>query len=1234
MKKSPSKTFRLFISSTFSDFKEERNILQTEVFPIVKTYAVKQGYTFQPIDLRWGVNNEAQLDQKALELCLSEVKACKTHMYPNFLIMAGDRYGWVPLPYAIEKEEFETIYDKAKEKKLLDDWYKLDKNQLPSSYILQKREGQYKDYDSWVAVENKLRDALQAAIELANLPEEQSRKYFLSATEAEVEEGIIPYHKPTEFQASTLLKENPDLVKVDPKHIFGFLREVDMESKQGDMFIPNKEEWEKAGEFKDRLRENITSENILEVTTKQTDKKHLDIAYLKKFKERIIEFLKNQIDTHKQQENERNYSPLEIELEAQNYYALNKRKGFLQTEPLKNLLSDINNYVDYREKSEPFILYGASGRGKSALMAQAIDEAQNRLKERVVYRFIGATPYANSSQEILISIFDELGINLRSQEQKDFQKNNESFEEFSNRVYHTILNLDKDVVIFIDALDQLQNDDQFLWLPKQLSANVKIILSCLNDENYKDDTKYFNTLQEKFANLHEIPPFNEPIALLKQLLKEEYRTLSEDQENDFLKQYEKVNAPLYIVMASREIKTWRSDDTNQTLASTQKGIIEEFIVNLNKVHNHDEKFVHKVLGYIYASRDGVSESELFELLATDEKFIEHVAPETFHENPNHELPLSHWSRLQAELKPFLSIKEQDNEELMYFFHREFEDAVANQEQQKEEHEAIIKATQKKILQTQDQKFNENRWGRLYITLITEYELRYKDKEKQQEFAEFIADTEKLNENWIQKCITKINRIGLEHNTYYRMLQAIAYQETFKYVLESLYQKNPIRWAKGYITSLDNLSYSYANQNRLDKAIEFGQTALDISEDLYEKNPDRWGEIYIEILTSLAEFYKHKQHFDKALKVSERAFEINKEIVDDSYFILCKDIGPLIYLAEFYEKLYSLDEAIELLENELVEIDYDQVPLRCRENYRTVLTVLVDLYGKQNRLDETIVLVERILEISEELYVEDPDRWVTSYIRSRTDLADFYIKQNRLDEAIEFGQTALDICEDLYEKDPDRWGADYTMSLYNLAILYDKQNRLDEAIEFGQTALDICEDLYEKDPDRWAEFYTRELLTVAGYYTNYNRFDESTEILERALKIMKPVYQKDPARWVELYATVLGNLSKQYTLDQIIELAERALKISEELYETDPNKWVKDYIVVLYYFSLLYSFAINDVKTSIRLAKRRYEVSKQHKDCDTMDALIIYLFMLSKSRLVWGVFAFMLIGIIFIILYFN
>ena len=136
------KTFRLFVSSTFSDFSVERRLLQEYVFPEIKRHCNDNNLNFQPIDLRWGVSNEAQLNQKTLELCLEEVRASKINPHPNFLIMAGDRYGWIPLPYLIKKTEYETIVtniEKEEDKELLNTWYKLDENQIPASYVLSER---------------------------------------------------------------------------------------------------------------------------------------------------------------------------------------------------------------------------------------------------------------------------------------------------------------------------------------------------------------------------------------------------------------------------------------------------------------------------------------------------------------------------------------------------------------------------------------------------------------------------------------------------------------------------------------------------------------------------------------------------------------------------------------------------------------------------------------------------------------------------------------------------------------------------------------------------------------------------------------------------------------------------------------------------------------------------------------------------------------------------------------
>ncbi|MCJ7682071.1 MAG: DUF4062 domain-containing protein, partial [Candidatus Aminicenantes bacterium] len=104
------KTFRIFVSSTFSDLKEERNALQARVFPRLRELCLQHSTRFQSIDLRWGVREEAALDQQTMKICLGEIGRCrKTSPRPNFIVLLGNRYGWRPLPAEIPASEYEEI---------------------------------------------------------------------------------------------------------------------------------------------------------------------------------------------------------------------------------------------------------------------------------------------------------------------------------------------------------------------------------------------------------------------------------------------------------------------------------------------------------------------------------------------------------------------------------------------------------------------------------------------------------------------------------------------------------------------------------------------------------------------------------------------------------------------------------------------------------------------------------------------------------------------------------------------------------------------------------------------------------------------------------------------------------------------------------------------------------------------------------------------------------------------
>lgn len=101
---------RVFVSSTFSDLKLERDALQQRVFPKLEQRCLKDGFQFQAIDLRWGVSTEAGLDHRTMRICFEELRRSQEDSpAPNFLILLGNKYGWRPLPEQISQIEFAEL---------------------------------------------------------------------------------------------------------------------------------------------------------------------------------------------------------------------------------------------------------------------------------------------------------------------------------------------------------------------------------------------------------------------------------------------------------------------------------------------------------------------------------------------------------------------------------------------------------------------------------------------------------------------------------------------------------------------------------------------------------------------------------------------------------------------------------------------------------------------------------------------------------------------------------------------------------------------------------------------------------------------------------------------------------------------------------------------------------------------------------------------------------------------
>src|SRR4051794_37624445 len=135
-----TRLFRVFLSSTFADLAAERDALHDVVVPRLERLCAERGAQFQLVDLRWGVSEEAALDQRAVTICLEEIaRSQRLTPRPNFVLLMGERYGWRPLPARIPAAEMRAIVPRlrAEAAGLVRAWYREDRNAVPPEYVLQ-----------------------------------------------------------------------------------------------------------------------------------------------------------------------------------------------------------------------------------------------------------------------------------------------------------------------------------------------------------------------------------------------------------------------------------------------------------------------------------------------------------------------------------------------------------------------------------------------------------------------------------------------------------------------------------------------------------------------------------------------------------------------------------------------------------------------------------------------------------------------------------------------------------------------------------------------------------------------------------------------------------------------------------------------------------------------------------------------------------------------------------------
>ena len=144
---------RVFISSTFTDTKAERNYLMREIYPRIREYCHSRGIDFSVVDFRWGIRDHDTNDHATTEICLNEIDKCYNDSIeaPCFVFLSFNRYGWTPLPKTVPSEEFNIIVEGIadfSDSSLARKWYVEDANSVPPKYTLQSISSEIPEFTS------------------------------------------------------------------------------------------------------------------------------------------------------------------------------------------------------------------------------------------------------------------------------------------------------------------------------------------------------------------------------------------------------------------------------------------------------------------------------------------------------------------------------------------------------------------------------------------------------------------------------------------------------------------------------------------------------------------------------------------------------------------------------------------------------------------------------------------------------------------------------------------------------------------------------------------------------------------------------------------------------------------------------------------------------------------------------------------------------------------------------
>ncbi|CAG2202121.1 unnamed protein product [Mytilus edulis] len=373
--------------------------------------------------------------------------------------------------------------------------------------------------------------------------------------------------------------------------------------------------------------------------------------------------------------------------EVKSKIALYKERGIIyangdmdrdvDADPEKNMKLEMIKKCELKEYSHPVILHGESGSGKTSIMAKVAKLSETWFPgSSVIVRFLGTSGNSSSLKDVLCSVLRQI-LKINNKTLPSFVDLGGDFLYLTQLFESMLNNYDpsQTLVILLDSIDQLRSHDRahlMNWLPLKLPTNIHLIVSMLPETNgCLQNIRNRLIIEQQFI---EIPvlSMNTSDDVITKICQLKNRRLTKPQRRHLMELFVKCARPLYVKLLADRAILWRSstDVKDFKVGPNVQAAIDMFFDYLEK--KNGTEVVEKTFGFLSASQEGLSHTELEDLLSLDDEtlqdtYLYHLPPDP----DNIRIPPSVISLLMKDTKDYMAFQKSGGKKVVGWYHRQF-----------------------------------------------------------------------------------------------------------------------------------------------------------------------------------------------------------------------------------------------------------------------------------------------------------------------------------------------------------------------------------------------------------------------------------------------------------------------------------------------------------------------------------------------------------------------------------